>query len=123
MGHLIKHLGQYDIIEKIDEGGVAQVYKAFQPNLNRYVAIKVLSPLLVAEPGFTQSFQQEAQALAQLDHPHILPIYDYGIQDNTHYLVMRYVPGSNSLARVLKQDVPIDRLIGHVIQIRIAGRK
>lgn len=117
MGHLRQRLGQYDIIEKIDEGGVAQVYKAFQSNLNRYVAIKVLSPLLVAEPGFTQSFQQEAQALAQLDHPHILPIYDYGIQDNTHYLVMRYVPGSNSLARVLKQDAPIDCLLDYVIQV------
>lgn len=62
-------LGQYRITEKIGRGGMADVYKAFQPRLERYVAIKVLPPYLAHDPGFTARFQREARAIARLNHP------------------------------------------------------
>ena len=61
-------LGQYEIREKIGQGGMAHVFKAFQPGLNRFVAIKVLPPALAEEAGFTERFQREAQSIARLHH-------------------------------------------------------
>ena len=69
-------LGQYRIVERLGTGGMATVFKAFQPSLERYVAIKVLPPYYAHEPGFAQRFVREAKAVAQLEHPHILPVYD-----------------------------------------------
>ncbi len=85
--------GQYQLIEPISSGGMATIYKAYQPALDRVVAIKVLPEFLLNQPGFLERFKIEAQAIARLDHPHILPIYDYGEAERTPYLVMKYVPG------------------------------
>lgn len=85
-------LGQYQLVEQIGKGGMATVYKAYQPSLNRHVAIKILPPYLLHEPGFAERFTREAHAIAQLDHPNILPIYDFGKQENISYIVMKYVP-------------------------------
>src|SRR3989304_4640885 len=92
-----KTLGQYEIKEKIGQGGMAQVFKAYQRGLDRFVAVKVLSPSLAEEPGFTERFQREALSVARLHHPHILEVYDFGLQDDYNYLVMRYVEGSRTL--------------------------
>ncbi len=117
MEHLIGHsLGQYQIIKKIGQGGMAYIFKAYQSVLSRMVAVKVLSPALAAEPGFSASFQQEAYTLARLNHPHILPAYDFGIQDNYHYLVMRYISGATSLTELIKQDAPPEQLLDYIIQ-------
>lgn len=85
--------GHYQLIEPISSGGMATIYKAYQPGLDRVVAIKVLPEFLLNQPGFLERFKIEAQAIAKLDHPHILPIYDYGEAERTPYLVMKYVPG------------------------------
>src|SRR5512137_2289755 len=85
--------GQYQLIEPISSGGMATIYKAYQPGLDRVVAIKVLPEFLLDQPGFLERFRIEAQAIAKLDHPHILPVYDYGEAERTPYLVMKYVPG------------------------------
>ncbi len=85
-------LGQYQLVEQIGKGGMATVYKAFQPSLNRAVAIKILPPYFLHEAGFAERFTREAQAIAQLDHPNILPVYDFGKQGNISYIVMKYVP-------------------------------
>src|SRR5579859_7585432 len=71
-------LGQYEVRERIAEGGMAVVYRAYQPVLGREVALKVLSRALAAEPGFLQRFANEARMLAKLDHPNVLPVYDFG---------------------------------------------
>ncbi len=71
-------LGQYRIIEQLGKGGMATVFKAFQPSLERYVAVKVLPPYFAHEEGFSERFVREARSIARLDHPHILPIYDFG---------------------------------------------
>jgi serine/threonine protein kinase len=85
--------GQYQLVEPISSGGMATVYKAYQPALDRLVAIKVLPEYLLHQPGFLERFKIEAQAIARLDHPHILPVYDFGEAQRVPYLVMKYVPG------------------------------
>ena len=86
-----KKLGEYEIIEHIGHGAVADVYKALQPKLNRHVAVKVLSPAFASEAGFRERFVREAQAIAKLDHPNILPVYDFDQQEELVYIVMQYV--------------------------------
>ena len=88
-----KTFGQYQLLEPISSGGMATIYRAYQPGLDRVVAIKVLPEFLLNQPGFLERFKIEAQAIAKLDHPHILPVYDYGEAERTPYLVMKYVPG------------------------------
>jgi serine/threonine protein kinase len=112
-----KTLGQYEIREKIGQGGMAHVYKAYQPGLKRFVAVKVLSPALAEEPGFTERFQREALSAARLHHPHILEVYDFGVQDGYNYLVMRYVENSTTLGDLIQQETPLKRLIDYIIQV------
>ncbi len=84
-------LGHYQLLERIGEGGMATVYKAYQPSLDRYVAVKVLPTYLVYDPTFAVRFQREARAIARLNHPNILPVYDSGQEGDLSYIVMRYV--------------------------------
>jgi serine/threonine-protein kinase len=84
-------LGQYQILERISRGGSSTVYKAYHAKLDRFVAIKVLSPHFIDEEGFLERFQREAQAVARLDHPNILPVYDYDQTGEVVYIVMRYI--------------------------------
>jgi serine/threonine protein kinase len=86
-------LGQYRITEQIGEGGMATVYKAYQPSLDRFVAIKVLAALHARTPGFKERFFREAKAVAQLSHPNILPVYDVGMENDICYLVMKCIVG------------------------------
>ncbi len=85
-----KQIGAYTLLEKIGEGGMAAVYKARQPSMERFVAIKILPETLSRDPNFVKRFTQEARTLARLEHPHILPIYDYGEQEGLIFLAMRY---------------------------------
>jgi eukaryotic-like serine/threonine-protein kinase len=71
-------LGPYRIINQIGKGGMATVYKAYQPSVDRYVAVKVLPSQLAESKEFAARFQQEARIIAKLEHPHILPVFDYG---------------------------------------------
>ncbi|MCK6538589.1 MAG: protein kinase [Anaerolineales bacterium] len=84
-------LGPYRIINQIGQGGMATVYKAYQASMDRNVAIKVLPGQLAESREFTQRFQQEAHIIAKLEHPHILPVFDYGESEGVTYLVMRYL--------------------------------
>src|SRR5512138_1088612 len=84
-------LGPYRIISQIGRGGMANVYKAYQPSVDRYVAIKVLPSQLAGSREFATRFHQEARIIARLEHPHILPVFDYGESDGTAYFVMRYL--------------------------------
>jgi serine/threonine-protein kinase len=86
-----QRLGQYLILERISKGATSTVYKAYQEKLERYVAVKVLSPHFIDEEGFLDRFKQEARAVAQLDHPNILPVYDFDQVGDIFYIVMKYV--------------------------------
>ncbi len=93
-------IGQYHIIEQVGRGGMATVYKAYQPNLDRYVAVKVLTPDLAETTGFIARFEREARAVARLRHRNILTVYDYGRQGDMLYLVMEYVSGGTLRGRL-----------------------
>ena len=101
-----KTFGQYELLEEIGEGGMATIFKARQTGLDRIVAIKILPEYLARQPGFIDRFKVEAQAIARLDHPHILPVYDFGQVDDTPYLVMKYV--SAGTLKDMMQRGPLD---------------
>lgn len=99
-------LGQYKVIELLGQGGMATVYKAYQESIDRYVAIKVLPPHAGLDDQFIERFKLEAKTIGGLQHPHILPLYDYGAQDDILYLVMAYVDGG-SLDDVLEDRMEL----------------
>jgi len=105
-----KKIGQYKVVEQITQGSLATIYKAYQPKLDRYVAIKVLFSHVAQD--FVERFAQEARAIAQLDHPNIVPVYDFDRLDDTFYIVMKYVEGGN-LKRMLT---------GHPMDLELAFR-
>jgi serine/threonine protein kinase len=110
-------LGQYRVVEKIGQGGMAHVFKAYQPTLDRFVAIKVLSPVMAEEPGFIERFQREAQAVARMHHPNIVQVHDFGTQDRFNYLVMRYVENSITLNELIQGEISTDKLLDYIIQV------
>ncbi|MBI3361426.1 MAG: serine/threonine protein kinase [Chloroflexi bacterium] len=86
-----KQLGPYRVVAPLGEGGMAAVYKAYQPGMDRYVALKILPRHLASEPQFVKRFHQEAKVIAKLQHPHILPVFDFGEADGYTYIVMPLV--------------------------------
>jgi serine/threonine-protein kinase len=90
-----KRLGRYIIEEPIGGGGMADVFKALDPDLNRLVAIKQMRAGLSKAEEFRARFLREAQAVATLRHPNIVQIYDFGLQDNHYYMVMEFIEGYN----------------------------
>ncbi len=85
--------GRYEIQELLGEGGMSAVYKAFDHNLKRTVAIKIIHPHLVDDEDFVQRFETEARAVAQLSHPNIVQVYDFAAEGELYYMVLEYVPG------------------------------
>ena len=88
------------ILEHLGQGGMGVVYKARQRQLNRLVAVKILPPSVGEDPAFAERFTREAQALAQLNHPNIVQVYDFGQTDEFFYFVMEYVDGVNLRALI-----------------------
>jgi len=97
-----ENVGPYRIIEQLGQGGMATVYKAYHAALDRYVAIKVLHPAFLADENFLKRFQREAKAVARLEHPNIVPIYDFADHGGHPYLVMKFIEGDTLKARLLK---------------------
>ena len=93
-------IGPYRIVESIGQGGMATVYKAYHARLDRYVAIKVLHPALKQDPSFLERFQREARLIARLEHPNIVPVYDFSEYKGNPYLVMRFIEGKTLKARL-----------------------
>jgi serine/threonine protein kinase len=102
-------LGQYQILTRISKGATSTIYKAYQPKLERFVAIKVLSPHVVDEEGFLERFTQEARAVAQLDHPNIVPVYDFDREGDTAYIVMKYVESGTLLSMLTGAPMELAR--------------
>jgi photosystem II stability/assembly factor-like uncharacterized protein/predicted Ser/Thr protein kinase len=103
-----KTLGSYRIVEQIGLGGMATVFKAYQPSMDRYVAFKVISTHLAQDPTFVKRFQQEAKVIAKLEHLHILPVYDHGEQDGYLYLVMRFIEAGTLKDRMAGGPLSLD---------------
>src|SRR5262245_50657466 len=88
-------LGSDELLRPLGEGGMAQVYLARDIRLGREVAVKVLDPQLAERPGFRERFLREARVAAALDHPNIVPLYDFGESEFNLYLVMPFVSGGS----------------------------
>ncbi len=93
-------LGKYEIIALLGQGGMATVYKGYQQEVDRFVAVKVLPPHPGQSAEFVERFRLEARTVARLQHPHILPLYDYGSENDILYLVMAYVDGGSLSDRI-----------------------
>ncbi len=93
-------LGAYQITDMLGQGGMATVYKGYRADIDRYVAIKVLPPHPGQNQGFVERFKLEARTIARLQHPHILPLYDYGAENDILYLVMAYIEGGSLAGRI-----------------------
>jgi serine/threonine protein kinase len=98
-----KQFGSYQIIAPLGAGGMAAVYKAYQPAMERHVALKVLPRHMSSSEEFVNRFRREARLLAQLQHPHILPVFDYGESEGYPYIVMPFIL-SGTLADILRNQ-------------------
>src|SRR5919107_4675131 len=95
--------GRYQIRRRIARGGMAEVFLAHDRMLDRPVALKVLFQELSTDPNFVERFRREAQAAANLSHPNIISVYDWGEEDGTYFIVMAYVDG-RSLSDVIRRE-------------------
>ena len=95
-----ENVGPYRIMEQLGQGGMATVYKAYHAALDRYVALKVLHPAFHEDRTFTARFQREARVVAKLEHPNIVPVYDFAEHETRPYLVMKYIEGETLKARL-----------------------
>jgi tetratricopeptide (TPR) repeat protein/predicted Ser/Thr protein kinase len=106
-------LGKYRIVARQGSGGMADVYKAHQPGLDRFVAIKILQSHLADKRGFVQRFEREGAALARLRHQNIVQVHDFDSQDDLHYLVMEFIDGPN-LRDALKERIDQGQLFSPI---------
>lgn len=107
-------LGVYDILEEIGKGGMATVYRAYHPAMDRFVAVKVMRQSFGADSDAMARFQQEARLIARLEHPHLLPVYDFDGAHDPPYIVMRFLE-SGTLKELLRRGrLPLDE-VGYLV--------
>ncbi len=104
---------RYELVRQVARGGMAEVYLARDLRLDRPVALKVLFPELSVDRNFVERFRREAQAAANLSHPNIVPVYDWGEADHTYFIVMEFIDGE-TLSDIIKAEgpLPADRAAG-----------
>ncbi|HLF25593.1 MAG TPA: protein kinase [Anaerolineae bacterium] len=116
-------LGKYQLVERMGRGGMADVYKGYQPGLDRYVAVKVLHPHLSEDPDFITRFRREARSVAELRHPYIVQVFDFDVQGENYYMVMEYVEGGKTLKQLLQElsargeRLPLDETLDLVAKL------
>src|SRR5438270_4547894 len=112
-------LGPYDVVAPAGAGGMGEVYRAHDSRLNREVAIKVLPAAFSRDPERLRRFQQEAQAVAALNHPNILAIHDFGEHEGSPYIVMELLEGETLRQRLLSGAMPIRKATDYATQIGV----
>jgi DNA-binding beta-propeller fold protein YncE len=110
-------IGQYTIQDKLGEGGMGAVYKADQPAIHRSVALKVLSASVANDPDALDRFKREVDIIAELEHPYILPVYDFGQVDDNPYIVMRYMGGGSLYHRLRDRNLSQAELLRVLRQV------
>ncbi|MFQ5615508.1 MAG: tetratricopeptide repeat protein [Anaerolineales bacterium] len=103
----LETIGRYKVERRIARGGMAVIYLANDPLMKRLVAIKVLPRQLTFDPQFRTRFRREVEAIAALEHPGIVPIYDFGEENEQPYYVMRYMPGGSLTDRLRKESISL----------------
>lgn len=111
---------RYEMQQRIGRGGMADVYLARDILLDRLVAIKVLFPEYATDPAFVERFRREAQSAANLNHPNIVSVYDWGRSNNTYFMAMEYVPG-RTLAEALHDVGQITAMKAAEVGIEVAA--
>jgi serine/threonine protein kinase len=111
-----QQLGQYELLSELGKGAYAHIYQAFQPRLRRHVAVKVLPINNADQAGFIQRFEYIAQAIAQLNHPNILSIYDFGAEGSLAYIVMQSVTGGSYKSR-LGKPMAVGEAVTPIVQM------
>jgi serine/threonine-protein kinase len=104
----IRKFGRYEVKRPLGQGGMAIVYLAYDPEMGREVAVKILPTHLTNDPHFFSRFQREVKTIAKLEHPCIVPVYDCGAKENQPYIVMRYMSGGTLLNFLKKKNSPVD---------------
>ena len=104
-------LGRYRVIEQLGRGGMATVFRCHDPNLDRYVAVKVLPSYHTEDPTFVARFTQEAQTVARLSHPNILQIFDFGEDKGFTYIVTELILGGDLQDRLSGEPLPIEEVL------------
>src|ERR1700746_3683317 len=110
-------LGPYKIISLLGAGGMGEVYRAHDTRLRRDVALKVLQQSLTADSDRLRRFEQEARAVAALNHPNIVSVYDVGVAENVHYIVTELIEGETLRQRIPPQGIPSRRAIELAVQL------
>ncbi len=103
----------YALAERIGMGGMGSVYRAIQPNVEREVAVKIILPVYANHPEFVRRFEAEAQLVARLEHPHIVPLYDYWREPGVAYLIMRLLRGGNLQSLLTQGPIPLET-VAHI---------
>src|SRR3979490_166397 len=102
-------LGHYRVVEKVGEGGMGVVYRTYDAQLDRDVAVKILPQGVLDNESSRRRFRKEALTLAKLNHPNIETVYEFGSQDGIDFLVLKFVAGSTPAAKILAGAFPEKR--------------
>src|SRR5258706_3143318 len=105
-----ENIGPYRIVEQLGQGGMATVYKAYHASLDRYVALKALHPAFNEDKGFNSRYQRKARMVAKLEHPNMVPVYDYAEHENRPFLVMKFIEGNTLKARLDQGPLSSDEI-------------
>lgn len=109
---------RYELVERIGDGGMAEVYRAHDKMLDRFVAIKILHPQFTSDESFVTRFRREAQEATKLSHPNIVSIYDVGSCNGKHYIVMEYIKGETLKDKINREGpLPLDLTLKIVQEI------
>src|SRR5688500_8308111 len=113
--------GQFKVLEKMDSGGMGAVYKAEQPEMRRFVAIKILHSRYLSRQDLVTRFKREARAMSHLSHPNTARVFLYGqLEDGACYFVMEYLEGRN-LAQQVRADGPLEPGRAITVLIQVCG--
>src|ERR1700688_3350262 len=110
-------LGPYEIQSHLGAGGMGEVYRARDARLNREVAVKVLPAAFTNDPERLRRFEQEARAVAALNHPNIVSVYDVGTDDGVHYIVSELLEGETLRERIPASGMPARKAVELAIQL------
>jgi serine/threonine-protein kinase len=116
----LRKIGRYDINREIGQGGMATIYLAHDPVVERPVAIKLLHSQFTRDPQFRTRFMREARIVAGLEHPNIVPVYDFSGENSIPYIVMRYMPGGTLEDRIARKPMPLAQIVPIVQAIAAA---